>query len=143
MQNTLSDEQKLSVLIAQLADDKLGENTVILDLKTIDIAPADFFVITSCDSSIQVKSIADEITKYLEVNRLVKPRFEGNEFNEWVILDFFNVVIHIMTKKMRQYYKIEKLWADADFIKVNDEAEMMKINYTDLITELEKIEYED
>ncbi len=120
----LSETQKLTVLCAQLAEDKLAQNVSILDLSKIESSPADYFIIASCDTENQIIAITDLILANCVSYRLIKPKVEGLEAPEWVLLDFFDVVVHLMLKENRNFYKIEKIWGDADFYKVNDEGDL-------------------
>lgn len=141
-QKNYSDTEKLSILCAQSAEDKLAENIIILNLTKIDIAPSDMFVICSCDSNTQVRSVSENILKNITEHNLIKPKVEGLEHSEWVILDFFDVVVHVMNKNHREFYNLEKLWADADFYKINDDADLVEVTYKDFKKELEE-EYEN
>jgi ribosome-associated protein len=132
-----SNTEKLAILCAQSASDKLAENTIILDLQKIDIAPCGIFVICDCKSTVQVRSVADNIINNIAEHSLRKPRTEGLETAEWVILDFFDVVVHIFTKELREYYKLEKLWADAKFYTVSEDAHFVETNYEDFKLETE------
>lgn len=132
-----SDTEKLAILCAQSANDKLAENTIILDLQKISIASTGFFVICDCKSTVQVKSVTDHIINQIVDHNLKKPKIEGLENADWVILDFFDVVVHIFVNELREYYKLEKLWADAKFYKVTDEAQLIETNYTDFKLEFE------
>jgi ribosome-associated protein len=119
---TLYDKAKdLALMTANLADDKLAKDVLVLDLSKIEIAPADFFVICSCDSEAQVSAIANHIDRTCKTNHIPKPRTEGLEAQEWVLMDFFDVVVHIMLEKSRKFYNLEKLWGDADFYTLNEE----------------------
>lgn len=140
--NNLTDSEKLAILCAQAAEDKLAENTVILDLNEITIASSKYLVICNCPSTTQVKSITDNVLNEAVKHGLKKPRIEGNENSEWVILDFFDVVVHVFINEQRAYYKLEKLWADAQFYIVSENAELMSTEYESIKLELEKIENE-
>lgn len=142
IKNTLTDSEKLAILCAQAAEDKLAENTIILDLNEITIASSKYLVICNCPSTTQVKSITDNILNEAVNHGLKKPRIEGQENSEWVILDFFDVVVHIFLSENRAYYKLEKLWADANFYTVNENAELLDTEYESIKVELEKIENE-
>lgn len=135
---TYDNSQKLAILCAQSAEDKLADNTVILDLQKIDISTSKYLVVCDCKSTIQVKSVADNILNQIVDHNLVKPKMEGLETAEWVILDFFDVVVHIFTNEIRNYYKLEKLWADADFYTVSENADLIQIEYSSIKMELEK-----
>ncbi len=140
--NKLTDTEKLAILCAQAAEDKLAENIVLLDLNQITIASSKYLVICNCSSTTQVKSVTDNILNEAIKHELKKPRVEGLENSEWVILDFFDVVVHIFVSEQRAYYKLEKLWADAQFYSVNEDAQLVDIQYDSIKEELEKIENE-
>lgn len=127
-----SDDTKLAILTAQLCQDKLAKDVFVLDLKKIDSGPADYFVICSCESSPQVESISDLISRTSKNYHLNKPNIEGLDSLEWVILDYFDVVVHIMLTPVRELYKLEKLWGDADFYSVTDDAELISVKYEDV-----------
>ena len=108
---------ELAVNIAKFALDKKAENVVSLNVKNLTNI-TDEFVICSSDTNIQVKSIADSIRK----NTDYKPvRIEGYEHLNWVLLDYIDVIVHIFKTSERNYYNIEKLWADAPKTEYNDD----------------------
>ena len=114
---------KLAAQIAQFALDKKAENVISLNVKDLT-SIADEFVICSSDTNIQVKAIADSIRK----NTDHKPiRIEGYEHLNWVLLDYIDVIVHIFRTSERNYYNIEKLWADAPLREFDDE-DFVKIN---------------
>ncbi len=129
----LTDTQKLTILTAQLADDKLAQDVFILELKEIDVAAADYFVVATCESNNQVQAITNLILEKCVEYELKKPRIEGIEQGEWVILDFFDVVIHLFIKEVRAFYKIEKLWGDAKFYTVDLEGDMHTVTIQDVL----------
>jgi len=116
----------LATFCAKIADSKLAEDIVILDLNKIDPAPADFFVVCSCNSNNQVHAVVTEIEKSCRELKISKPRVEGYENAEWVLLDFFDVVMHIMQPVARDYYKLEKLWGDAKAFRLSDSGSLVK-----------------
>jgi ribosome-associated protein len=138
----LTDTEKLAVLCAQAAEDKLAENIILLDLSEIKIASSNYLVICNCSSTTQVKTVADNILNETTKHKLKKPKVEGIENSEWVILDYFDVVVHVFIDEQRAFYKLEKLWADADFYSVDDEAKLIETQYENIKLELEKIENE-
>jgi ribosome-associated protein len=111
----------LAVLAARLADQKLADNILIMNLTGIDGAPTDYFVICSCDSDVQIRAIVDLIATNCRQLGLKQPRVEGNRGSSWVLLDFFDVVMHIMLPDARQFYKLENLWGDSEFISLNED----------------------
>lgn len=116
----------LATFTAKIADEKLAEDIVVMDLTDIETAPTDYFMICTCNSDVQVESVTNSILRKCKEVGIDKPKSEGLESKEWVLLDFFNVVVHIMIKNSREFYKIEKLWADAKFFKLNESGELRK-----------------
>ena len=110
----------LANLCAKIADEKLAQNILALNLKKIDSAVADFFVLCTCNSPAQIKAVSDSILNKCKDLKLQNPRVEGTDNNQWVLLDFFDVVVHIMLPDIRAYYHLEKLWGDAQFLTLND-----------------------
>jgi ribosome-associated protein len=111
----------LAVMCARVAEDKLAKDVLILDLKKIETAPSDFFVLCSCDSVNQMKAVVDAVEmKCVEVG-IKRPKVEGFDGSIWMLLDFFDVVVHVMLKEAREYYKLEKLWGDAQFIVLTED----------------------
>ena len=106
--------------VAELILSKKGFDIKILELKEIS-SVADYFVICSADSFVQVKAIADEIDdKLRDVG--IKCQFkEGYNTLNWVLLDYFDVVVHIFKKDVREFYNLEKLWGDAPTEIITDE----------------------
>ncbi len=116
---TPKNSKSLSLFCAKLAAEKIAQNIIVLDLTTIETAPADYFVICSCDSEAQLNAVSDNIMRKSKVAKLDKPNIEGETGTDWVLLDYFDVVVHIMLREARDFYKIEKLWADAKFYNFN------------------------
>lgn len=107
----------LALTVAQGMYEKKAENIRILDMRKIQSASSDYFVISSADNDKKVEAIAksaeEEVKKRLQENPLHR---EGFENLEWVLLDFFNVVAHVFQDEKRDFYGIEQLWGDAEEI---------------------------
>lgn len=125
--------RQLATFVAKICDEKIANDIIIIDLSTIDTAPADFFVLCSCDSQPQVGAIADEIYDRSRLAGLSKPRAEGIEEKEWVLVDFFDVVAHIMLKQSREYYRIERLWADGTFYVLSEAGKLKKLSQKEIL----------
>jgi ribosome-associated protein len=83
-------------------------------LRKIPEAVADFFVICEASSSTQVKAIADSIEEEVKNNCSELPyKHEGRQTLQWVLIDYVNVVVHVMLRESRKFYKLEDLWSDA------------------------------
>ena len=99
-------------LIADAIIDKKGENVVSLDLRRMDGAITDFFVVCDGSNTTQVGAIAANVAEKMqeEGHTLWRSQGEGNNF--WIIQDYGNIVVHIFLKQYRDFYRLEDLWAD-------------------------------
>lgn len=121
----------LAVMLAKIAENKLADEVLILDMSKIETSPSDFFVICSCDTDIQARAITDEVLNICRLLDLSKPRIEGVDTGQWILIDSFDVIMHIMNKETRQYYKIERLWGDAKFYKLDESGKPKAIKNND------------
>ncbi len=113
VKNTDHIEQLNDLIIDSIQDIK-GKNIVKLDLRQLEDAPTDFFIICEGDSNTQVSSIAGNIKKRLKEEADQHPsHVEGEQNSLWVLMDYFNIVIHVFYKETRKYYELEDLWSDA------------------------------
>jgi len=110
----LTRNSKIFKTIIQAIQEKKGENIVSLDLRKIPEAVADFFVVCEAGSSTQVKAIADHIEELTKTNCGEAPyKHEGKQTLQWVLIDYVNVVVHVMLPESRRFYKLEDMWSDA------------------------------
>ncbi len=99
-------------LAATAADDKLGSDTLVIDVGDV-LAITDFFVITSAPNPRQVRAIAEEVEDRLRSDGGLRAlRVEGREDLEWVLLDYGPFVVHVFDDEVRAYYDLERLWSD-------------------------------
>jgi ribosome-associated protein len=115
------DSVELSRIIVSGMQEKKALDIVVLDLRKLKNAIADFFVICSGSSDKQIDAIADSIDE--QVYRELKENpwhTEGKNNKEWMLLDYVSVVAHVFRKDRREYYALEKLWGDAEIIEVKD-----------------------
>jgi len=108
----------LSTYLSEIAvsgiQEKKGHDIVRLDLRELNSSVSDYFIICSADSSIQVKAIADSVEEEIYKKTQTNPwRKEGQEHADWIILDYFDIVVHIFKTEKREFYGIEDLWGDA------------------------------
>ena len=104
--------------IAGIAQDKLAEDVVILDMRPVCIY-TDFFVVCSGRNTRQVKSIWDEVHARLKHDTRVLPRaVDGERESTWIVADYLDVVLHVFTPDTRGFYKLEELWSDVPSIEV-------------------------
>ena len=110
-------DQPLLRQILGLAIDKKAGRIVVFDVRGLS-SLTDFFIVCHGTSEAQVKAIVDNIRKGTEN----KPRhLEGYENQNWILLDYFDIVVHVFKKDERDYYELERLWADAPMKEINDE----------------------
>lgn len=101
-------------LIIDAIQDIKGKNIVKLDLRKIEDAPADFFIICEGDSTTQVKAISDNVHQRLKRELEVFPNHvEGEKTAQWICLDYFLTVVHVFHREAREFYELEQLWGDA------------------------------
>lgn len=106
--------KELCDCIVEGMQENKAKNIVVLDLRAIDSAVCDFFVICSGESSTQVDGIGNSVVRYTRKQMKEKPwSVEGKTNREWVLLDYVSVVAHIFYKETREFYDLEELWADA------------------------------
>jgi ribosome-associated protein len=109
-------------IAARAADDKKGENVVVLDVGEI-IGIVDAFVITHASNTRLVRTIVDEVKRQLQEQAGVKPRsVEGLDDCTWVLLDYGDLVVHVFLGETREFYGLERLWADAPRVVWSDAA---------------------
>lgn len=116
----LTRNSKLFKNILEAIKDKKGEKIVSLDLKGIDEAVADFFILCEASSHIQVKAIADNIKEHVLDECGEKP-FHVEYGDHWTLIDYVNIVVHVFQSENRKFYNLESLWADAQRTEHNDD----------------------
>lgn len=105
----------LNDLIVDAIQDVKGKNIVKLDLRKLKERPTDFFIICQGDSIVQVRAIADRVrTKVRDLTGRRPGHLEGGNNSIWVLVDYFDVVVHIFYPETREFYDLETLWSDAD-----------------------------
>ena len=110
----LTKASKIYKAIIRAIQEKKGENIVSLDLRKIPEAVADFFVICEANNQPQIRAISDSIEEEVKKSSGELPyRHEGKQNLHWVLIDYVNIVVHIMTGETRKFYKLEEMWSDA------------------------------
>lgn len=98
------------------AKEKKAKNIAILNLQPLTLI-ADYFVILSCESEIQIKTVSEHIIDTLSQKGVNVEHVEGTPQSRWILLDYADVIIHIFHENLRDYYQLEKVWGDAEKIK--------------------------
>ena len=97
--------------------DKKAQDVVVLDLRGTP-AFTDFFVLCSGLNQRQVKAIADAVEETLRATKVRAAHIEGYDRAEWVLMDFFDFIVHVFTPQTRAFYGLERLWGDAEKIEI-------------------------
>ena len=110
------DSKKLALLCRDLADNKKAENIVILDVRKTS-SVTDYFVVVTGTSEPHLRAIVDEITTELREKHQLRPRaVDGGPQDAWQVLDYFDVIVHVMRADAREKYDLESLWGDAPLV---------------------------
>ncbi len=110
----LTRNSKIFKTIIQAILDKKGEHIISLDLRKIPEASADFFIVCEATSTTQIKAISDYIEDQVRLLCGELPyKHEGKQAAQWVLIDYVNVVVHIMHPESRKFYQLEEMWSDA------------------------------
>jgi len=111
----LTKNSKIFKAIIHAIKEKKGEHIVSLDLRKIPEAVADFFIICEASSTTQVKAIADFVQEHVREAAEDTPfHSEGQQSAHWILIDYVNVVVHVMQPETRKFYKLEEMWMDAE-----------------------------
>ncbi|MFZ1572174.1 MAG: ribosome silencing factor [Candidatus Kapaibacterium sp.] len=124
---------------AEFILEKKANDILVLDVRKLTDM-TDYFVICSTDSDTQLKAVAGNVLDHFAELGEKPFKTEGWSSGQWIILDFYNIVIHIFYKEAREFYKLEKLWADAVIEVVNDEVKVSKVTKPRAIKLVENIE---
>ena len=117
----LTRNSKIIKAIIHAILEKKGQNIVSLDLRKIPEAVADFFIICEASNNIQLKAIADFIEEDVKEKCLEAPyKHEGRQGQQWILIDYVNVVVHIMLPEPRKFYQLEEMWSDAPAMEHKD-----------------------
>lgn len=108
---------ELSKEIVQILDSKKAQDIQLMHIRDLTII-ADYFVLASGSSSTQVKTLVDEVEFQLKQQGLEPARVEGYASNNWIILDYHDVVVHIFYTETREFYSLERLWSDAEQVDI-------------------------
>lgn len=116
-----SDATEMLVQIAVKGlEEKKGKDIVIMNLKGVKNSVTDYFVIAHGDSRTQVMAMADSVEEEIFKALGIEPwHKEGLENGEWILLDYFDMVVHIFQYEKREFFGLERLWADAEIKKIS------------------------
>jgi ribosome-associated protein len=113
-QTRLTRSSRIFKTIIYAIQEKKGEKIVSLDLRKIPEAVADFFIICEATNNTQLKAIADSVEYEVKKNCGELPyKHEGRQGEQWILIDYVNVVVHVMLEEPRKFYGLEEMWSDA------------------------------
>ena len=116
----LTKNSKIFKSIIFAIQEKKGENIVSLDLRKIPEAVSDFFIICEANNNTQLKAIADFVEEDVKDKcGEVSYKHEGRQAQQWILIDYVNVVVHIMLPEPRKFYQLEEMWSDANSMEHN------------------------
>ena len=110
----LNKSSRLFKTIIKSIQEKKGENIVSLDLRKIHEAVADFFIICEASNPQQVRAIGEFVEEEVKKNcDEIAYKHEGYQALQWVLIDYVNIVVHVMLPEPRKFYQLEEMWSDA------------------------------
>ena len=116
----LNSNSRILKLIVKAIQEKKGEKIVSLDLRKIPEAVSDYFIICEATSTTQIRAIADFVEETIKKQTGEIPyHHEGYETMHWILIDYINIVVHIMQPDARKFYKLEEMWSDAGLQEYN------------------------
>jgi ribosome-associated protein len=113
-------EQKRELILEAIREKK-GHQIVSIDLSEVENSICDFFIICHGESVTQVGAIAESIEKKLKEEALTRAHHvEGIQNSQWVLLDYFDILVHVFQEEFRSFFKLEELWADGKVTRVTE-----------------------
>ncbi|MCH5210389.1 MAG: ribosome silencing factor [Oscillospiraceae bacterium] len=99
-------------IITKALEDKKATNIEVLDVSE-QTSLGDYFIVASCQSTVQVRACVDEVEEKMEEAGFVVKHKEGYRGGSWILMDYGEIVVHVMQQETREFYAIERLWDDA------------------------------
>lgn len=114
----MTDREELEIAVKAL-DSRKAKNITALKVENLTIL-ANYFIIASATSTTQVKALADEV-EYQLGEKGVKPKsIEGYQSQTWIVLDYYDIIVHVFLEETRDFYQLERLWADGTPVDISD-----------------------
>lgn len=119
--------RELAALAVEAMQSKKAVDVTVIDVHEVS-GVTDYFVIGTGESDMQVRAIAEAVREQVKEQTGERPwKREGTQHNQWVVLDYVNVVVHVFDRERRSYYDLERLWGDAPVEHVADDADTIKL----------------
>lgn len=120
-QNEQVNTEKKRDLILEAILEKKGLKISVIDLREVEHAISDYFIICHGESTTQVDAIAESVEKKLKEEAKIRAHHvEGKQNSQWVLLDYFDILVHVFQEEYRSFYMLEELWADGKITRVDD-----------------------
>ncbi|MBR4229730.1 MAG: ribosome silencing factor [Bacteroidales bacterium] len=117
--NYNKESEVLARLAAQALEEKKGDDVRILDLRKVHGAPAEYFVIASGNVPSHVSALSDTVFETVKKATGLNPhKIEGYQNAEWILMDYFDVVVHIFQKEKRAFFRLDELWSDGEEVAI-------------------------
>ncbi|ERI99214.1 iojap-like protein [Clostridium sp. ATCC 29733] len=111
--------REIAALAVQALEDKKAGDIKALDISTVSTL-GDYFVLCEGTSTTQVKALADQVDFFLGQNGVEPDRIEGYQSAGWIVLDYGDVIVHVFHKESREFYGLERLWADGKPVAIDE-----------------------
>jgi ribosome-associated protein len=113
-------KELLDVIVEGMQELK-AQDIVVMDLRDLESSVADYFVIATGTSTTQVEGICNSVEKFTEeILEELPRRIEGKRNAKWILMDYFNIIVHIFDEETRSFYALEQLWGDAEINRIED-----------------------
>jgi ribosome-associated protein len=113
---TTEASEELANWVVKGMQEKKAQEIVVMDLREVPNSFTDFFVVCSGTSDTQIEAIADSVDKEVwESGKIHVHAVEGKANREWILMDYYDVIVHVFLKDKREFFKLEELWGDAKF----------------------------
>ena len=113
------DIKNMAMIAAKAIDDKKGRDITIIDIGA-KAAFADYMILASGGTERQVKALCDEVEDKLAENGVFVKHIEGKNDSGWILMDYGDIIVNLLTVDLREKYNIEKVWADCEFLNLED-----------------------
>jgi len=112
------ENKALSLEVFKILDDKKGHDIKVLDVQGLT-SIADYFIIATGTSTKHASSLAESVEETLSDMGYEPSHKEGHRTGDWILLDYLDVIVHVFTNETREFYKLEKMWKDAEILEVS------------------------
>ena len=114
----MTDREELEIAVKAL-DSRKAKNITALKVEDLTIL-ANYFIIASATSTTQVKALADEVEYQLGETGVKPKSIEGYQSQTWIVLDYYDIIVHVFLEETRDFYQLERLWADGTPVDISD-----------------------